>query len=504
VFLLLFAVLICPTYAQDAAAWPGPTFSEFSGVNQGSPDGPLAGSALGWDRPDIGWSEVEPTQGDWRSDVLDKWGKSVLAYQAAGMHEIITLGYNTGWSYDHSGSTYEYGNRRWVMRPRSDGKFDYASYTKQPDNSWKQDGSGEVISGNSDFPLAKEHIQDWENYVRRVVTFFHKPPYNVEYFQIWNEAHPDSGFWNGNLDDYITRVHLPAAAIIHELGAKVVYGGWPCCAPLEEYTALLDKHQAWSSVDVFDVHYFPVSAYDYLRKAAIQRGIRNPSIWQSELGFTTDPTYISNTYPRILSWGLASGWTKPNQYKAFYFANWSPDDPKAFGYGSCLMSGSKLSAHGQSLQTLASLLGGGVLKLQPGVSSMPALKAETDERLSSMEAFRIGNRAVVAIHLSENNSAKIMVDPNGGHDMIYLGPGSHESIQVHLPFARSAIEAIERVDITGLRTDLAASAFASGDSQTQVSVPARDTSGSDAYSWQGEDGGVAAHVRTFYVAVTLK
>ena len=141
----LSMVALTSTSAEETTAkpvWPGPAFIEASGVCQGSPGGPLWGSALSWDRHDLHWHECEPRKGE------------------------------------------------------------------------------------------------------------------------WNEAHPVSGFWEGDLDSYMTRVHLPAARIIRELGGKVVYGGWPCCGSLKELTTLLDKHDAWSTMDVVDVHYFGLNAFE--------------------------------------------------------------------------------------------------------------------------------------------------------------------------------------------------------------------------------------------------
>ena len=510
VLLTASSTVVSPACAQTTAKWSGPTFSEFSGVDQGSPECQLNKASIGWERHDFPWSSVEPKRGDRRTDVLKKWGGTVVAFRSHGVRVLPVLDYNAQWSFDRGPRTFEYRGSRWSVQPRSDGRYDFTHYTRQPDEnessraaawahhvrSWFNepgvlpDGPPAVIPGGVMLPLAEEHTRDWENYVRRVVAFLRRPPYNVEYFQIWNEAYPNSGFWYADMDDYMTRVHLPASRIIHGLGGKVVYGGWPCGGALTEFVALLDSHHAWRSIDVIDMHYFPVRAYDFMRKAAASRDDRSPRIWQTEVGFTTDPTYISNTYPRMLSWALANGWTRPDQYKAFYFAEWSPDDPKAYGYHCSFLTGSTLSPHGKSLETLAALLGDGVLKAQTGIGILPALKSEIDEHLSSREAFRVAYRVVVAVHLSEQDAARLLTVPNGG-------PGQ-PMVEMRLPFAISAIKRIERVDIAGQRSDVTASATAVGPAQTQVAVPVRDAPGSDAASWIAKAG-----VRTFYIALTL-
>jgi hypothetical protein len=469
-----------PEFAQGAETWHGPTFQEFSGVCQGSPTSDLNGIAVGWERHDLYWSQVEPTQGEWKEDALDTWGKTVLTFAAHGVHVLPVLDFNTSWSFDRGARTWEYNGERWQSQPRPDGKYDVAHYTRQPDNTWKLKET-QVWTANDKWPLAAEHVPDWQEYVRHVVSFLRKPPYNVEYFQIWNEAHPSSGFWDGDMDDYINRVQLPAAKIIHELGGKVVYGGWPCCGALADLTALLDKNHAWSSIDVIDCHYFPVKAYDDLHKSAALRGNPNVRIWQSEVGFTTDPGYISNTYPRLLCWALRNRWKQADQYKAFYFADWSPNDPKAYGYGRTLHSGSDLSAHGKSLMTLASLLGGGEIRAQDGVvAATPRLVTDIDESRESIEAFRVGLRVVVAVHLHANAAVPA-------------------SVELNLPFALPSIKRIERVDAAGETSDITAFGSVAGKGQSVVSVPATDAPGSDAASWFAN-----ASIRTFYVAVTLK
>jgi hypothetical protein len=484
IFRLTGAALLLASFSTSlpvhgAEKWAGPTFQEFSGVNQGSPDSPsVSGGSVGWERHDIYWSQLEPTPGNWRDDSLQRWGETVLAFKAHGVQVLPVLDFNTSWSFDRGARTWEFGKDRWQLMPRPDGKYDEVHYTEQQDNTWKQADS-RVTGVDDKWPLAAEHVKDWENYVRRVVTFLRRPPYNVEYFQIWNEAHPNSGFWDGDMDDYINRVQLPAARVIHELGGKVVYGGWPCCGALRDLTALLDKNKAWSSIDVIDVHYEPVSAWDYLHKAAVTRGFSNFGYWQTELGFTKDFGFVSNTYPRMLAWSLATGWTHSGEHKVFYFADWSPEDPAAFGYDCTLRSGSSLSPHGQSLTALSQLLGAGVLHLQKGLTTTPALQTDIDEKRPSIESFRVGQSIVIAVHWDKSDPA--------------------QSLAVQLPFPLTKINSVERVDVAGGRSDVTAQASASSAKQTAAAVSVLDDPTSEASTWFANSS-----IRTFYVVITLK
>ena len=395
---LLIAVVSLSVFAEEqpVADWSGPTFAEASGACQGRPGGPLWGSALSWDRHDLHWHECEPRKGEWDEAYLKRFGDRVLKHCQAGVTLLPVLGYNAPWSWDRSKRELTYGRKRRTFVPQGGDKFEVL-HEKLNKGVWTEE-KREFVTGRRQWPLAAEHVSAWESYVRRSVSFLMAPPYNLSYFQIWNEAHPLSGFWEGDLDTYMNRVHLPAARIIRELGGRVVYGGWPCCGSLKELTELLDKHNAWSSIDVVDVHYFGLNAYDYLRKAAAERGFPEMGVWQTEICFHTQPSFISTFYPRFLDWSLRNGWNKgAHRYKAFFFAYWSPDDVRAYGYRKTLLSSERLSPHGHSLQTLGKLLGDNPLALYEKVQSKPELAAIPDGRRSSLQAFEVGKNIVIAL-----------------------------------------------------------------------------------------------------------
>ena len=434
--------LVCMASMAGAA-----TLADMSGTCQGSVDRPLLwGSALGWDRHDLGWSECEPQPGSWHDEALVAFGKRILAARDKGVRVLPVLCYNTPWSWDRGAREFAYDGTQWRIDPRADGRFDVTTTDR--------DGKSrtEVQSGGGMWPLAADRVADWQAYVRRAVTFLRAEPYRVEYFQIWNEAHPRSGFWFGDLDSYMTRVHLPAARIIRELGGKVVYGGWPCCGSVPEFLELLDRHRAWDTLDVLDVHYFGLQAFEQLRAAGARHG--GKAVWQTEVGFTENPDQVANTMPRVMAWALAHGAEQsPDLYRQFHFAYWSPDDPKAYGYHCCLLSGDKLSAHGQSLATLAELLAPGELHGYTEFATEPALTANLDGAADGAEAFALADRVVVALHLRRASLPA--------------------SVLVRLP-KLAAARAVARVSATGEALALTASAGADG---LRLRVPTDGLSG---------------------------
>ncbi|MBS1368799.1 MAG: hypothetical protein HPZ91_02480 [Lentisphaeria bacterium] len=483
------------------------TFRNFSGVCHGNTKMPeLWGSALGWDRMDISWQSVQPERGGtWDMKALEKFGQRVLAVKARGAKLLPILDYGSGWTTENiPDREFDFGGRRYSITRRADGDFDVRAFNREPVNGKETlvpAYSGKVGAKR----MSQRHVQDdqveeWRAYVRKVVSFLRQEPYNVEYFQVWNEAHPTSSFWYGDMDTYMRNVHLPAAKVIRELGGKVVYGGWICGAPVSGLVEYLDRHNAWDSFDVIDIHYFPLAGMEYLKRAMDKRGFGGKGLWQTELGFSSNPNYIGNLYPRILFWALENDWDWADKYKLFYFAFGSPDDRKAYGFGRSLMLGNRLNFSGRSLETLAKLLAGGPLERYAPVRSTPELKFELNELASSMESFRIGNRIVTAAHVLPNNHAQIFVDWNGELDTLHL---DYEMPVLRIAYPEidaSRVAKAERVSMYGSRTDLTDRIETSAGG-IAVGVPIREP---DRGEFKFTDMPEDFLPQVFYTVITLK
>jgi hypothetical protein len=472
-------------------------FFESSGTVQGALDKfDQLEDALSWDRHDFYWSEYEPKQGEYREEYIEDFGKQMAAYSASGKQVLVNLDYTTPWAAERDGIFF-LDDQKFVRHSRPDGQTLLQTWERGKGSAWmlKQEEKIDI----SKLPITESHRADWENYVRRTVTFLQKTPYNVQFFQIWNEAYPTSSFWYSDLDTYMQRIHLPAARIIHELGAKTVYGGWPCCGKLHDYLALLDKHSAWDSIDVLDVHYFPISAFEYLRNECLKRGFDKP-IWQTEVAFTKDRNFVGNTYPRFVHWCLRSNPAR-DKYKMFFFGMWSPDDPKAYGYERMLYSGDSLSIHGKCLLALGKLLKGHSTQLFEDIACEPALSAELNENLSSMESFFIdGKRIVVAVHLIPGNTAKIFLDSDG--NSIHLDFGN-PYVTLRLPTIEiNTVAKVERWSMAGSTKDISEKLMSDPTEKgVSLSVPIRDEELKDGKYIDMPEGEVR---KTFYVSIELK
>ena len=492
--------------SQTQTVPPERTFRNFSGVCHGNASLPeLWPMALGWDRMDLSWHTLQSERGGkWNIEALKKFGNRILAMRTRGAKVLPILDYGSGWTTENiPDQEFDFCGRQYSITRRADGDFSLRVFNRQKINGIERqilvNATPITARRMSQRFVQDDQVEEWKAFVRKAVSFLRKEPYSVEYFQIWNEAHPSSSFWYCDMDTYMRNVHLPAAEVIHELGGKVVYGGWICGAPLRELVNLLDRHDAWSSVDVIDIHYFPLAGMEYLRRAMAERGQEKKGIWQTELGFSSDPNYIGNLYPRILYWALANGWNWADQYKVFYFAYSSPDDPKAYGFGRSLMLGKRQNLSGKSLETLAELLNGAPLESYAPVKSTPKLKFELNELASSLESFRVGNRIITAAHLLPNNHAKIFVDWNGDQDTIHL---DYELPVLRLEFpeiAPDCIAKIERVSMYGSRMDLT-ERLEAGDG-TAVNVPIREP---DRSEFRFTDMPEDFLPQVFYTVITLK
>ena len=375
------------------------TFREFSGVCQGGDlSSPCWDTFAGWNRFDISWSSAEPEEGKFNEAYLEKIYARIKQNLDRGVQVLPMIGYAPGWA-SHRGK-YEFisGNIRRIYLPLDGNRYLLKEYRKQKNGNWElqkqKDGGTERIILNPRIPLAPENISKWRKFIRRIVSDLRAKPYCLEYFQIWNEAHPKSGFYDGSMTDYLKKIHQPAAEEIHSLGGKVVYGGYPCCGSVDALANALSETNAWNSIDVIDIHYFPEWCMEYLRRKAEENGRPDLGVWQTEILFHRKYYAVAQIYPTVLYWGLTHNWSYPERYKLMAFAFGSPDDPKAYGYGKCLLAGKKLTPHGKALETLAEIFGGENIYPYNRVWSEPRL--EFANRGDRMSAFRFGNKILVA------------------------------------------------------------------------------------------------------------
>jgi hypothetical protein len=308
---------------------------------------------VGWTRQGFYWQNVESKKGQWTWTGLDNF---VVAAHAQGVEVLPLLAYTA---------------------------------------SWAADGPNPGFS-----PPKRE--EEWEDYVEHVVARYSKPPYNLRYFQVWNEPTRLAGFWTGSDEDFIDKVYIPAAKIVRSHGGRVVFGGWPDSNSLQEFDRVLRYHDAWRWTDILDVHYEGLSAFQYLYDRWVKTG-KCRGIWETEIGFTQDPDFVPANYLTILHWALVAGWSDPDQYKLFWYAAWGagPDGPKCLATTDA--SGKiVLSAQGRQLAVINGVLGSGTLSAFPGFS-VEVSGAKLTARFGSAFGFSAGSRIVLALFLNASS-----------------------------------------------------------------------------------------------------
>ena len=486
---LVSAVLAGIGGAGDAHGSRESMFAQFVGVCQGSPDSKQpVWKFITFTRSDLSWAALQPKgPDDWNRAYLEKWGRRILRNRERGVETLPMLGYMAPWAARRRAWSFVVGNVRYEVA---------AAKGTEPRKAVaiRLDTGKEKELTFSPGNLPPENVKDWERFVERVVAFLSKPPYNVTFFQPWNEAHDQfTGFWYGGLDEYMRTIHLPAARIIRKHGCKVVYGGFPCCGTMQRLVHICDKYHAWDTLDILDIHYFPVSAWEYLFPRVIAAG-KAEGLWQTEIGFTKSTGWAPNAYPRFFHWALAHEWRR-NRYRIFQFAYWSPDDPKAYGYRRCLLSGNRPSCHGKALMTLGRLLDSAVIRPYAEWRTAPVLRTEINENLSSVEGFDTGRTIVLAVHLMKNNRAAIFTDWNLSLDNMHLD-WPYTRLRVWLPrVAPAAVDAAARVGIYGSRLPLRVQPDGKG---VRFDVPVRDGDPVE------RKDNRAAPANTFYIEVRLK
>ncbi|MDD5674294.1 MAG: hypothetical protein PHC61_09030 [Chitinivibrionales bacterium] len=406
-------------------------FRNFSGTVQGW-DADTSILPVGWDWDGPEWKEIEPVRGQFNHAIIADWQNKVLNLKNGGVNQLACLGYSVSWA------------------------------TKD---------------GGDKSAIKPECVPDWQAYVDTVVANLSKPPYNVRYFQIWNEASNISGgFFTGTIDEYMLNLHLPAAAVIHKYpGCKVVWGGWPNAygTYVTDYVALLNKYaaepyNAWKVTDVLDFHYFATNELDYVYKAAKAAGVVSPCVWQTEIGpLDASAYFLPDLYPRIFYWSV-SNWAVPDQFKMFWFP-WNHPSSGGYWPGSGLTDENGITVHGRSLKALNALLKGSSVKIFTDFTNSLSLKPTltgTNGDESAIEGFTVDSNAVIAVHVAGGSATAITLTfPSG---------------------TVNASKTAKRVDVYGNQVNLSY-----GGGNTTLTATIADASNS------------SFSVKTFYVLVPL-
>ncbi len=350
-------LVILPCLMLALASAAGATsFKDFNGLSYLPPEAEITHElGIGWSRQDFQWPAIEPERGKWNWDKTDE---IVRRAQSQGAEILPMVGYTAPWAASIAGKA----------------------------------------------TSAPKRVEDWEDFVEHVVARYSGAPFNLRYFQVWNEPTVHSGFWLGQSnEEFIDKIHLPAAKIIRRHNCYVVFGGWPAAGnTISDFEKVLNYHDAWKWTDFLDLHYRSLDAWSYLFDQWVRSG-KCKGVWQSEIGFTEIPDFLPNTYLRALSWLLQHGQNHPDQARFFWFASWG-NGPNA---EKCLLkpspnNGNVLTQHGTYLKVMNDMLGQGSLVAFTRFKTQPPLALSFKAESSAM-GFGVGdNRTVIAFLLDRN------------------------------------------------------------------------------------------------------
>ena len=381
----------------SAAARGDPALQDLVAVNNQISAENARTLGVGWVRFNyFAWNVVEPQPGQWNWGPPDQWAKQA---QAAGLQVLAFLGYTPPWAA-------AVASAKAVSPPKS--------------------------------------VSDWQGYVEQTVTRYTSPPFNIRYFQIWNEPAQGGGFWAGTDQQYVDLVYLPAAKIIRQHGGYVVFGGWNSGSTLQELNNVLNYHNAWQWTDIVDVHYRPLSDIQTLYSQWVANG-KCRGVWETEMGYTAEPGAASSIYSRALYWALQTGWNDPNEFKLFWYAAAGGDARSLMTFSP---TGPQLDDEGKHLAVLAQVLGQGTLSTFTQFATAPPAG-------SGANAWAIGygvgsnrvvinflmDRAFFQAHTSVQASATLRGRPSRVKLISGLGKswdlpnqGAGGRVQVNVPF----------------------------------------------------------------------
>jgi len=325
-------------------------FHDLSGVNYLPPQATVKSLGISWVRENLAWKDIESKKGDYDWKNFDK---KVMAAKEQGVNILPILAYTP---------------------------------------VWNREINNKIGSPPKDY-------RAWERFVEQASQRYSAPPFNIKYFQIWNEPTKKSNFWLGSNEDFIRKIYIPAAKIIRSNGGKVVFGGWPASNPISEFDKVINISNAIDYTDVIDFHYGNVGPYEHLyKKYVLTKKVEG--IWQTELGFRSTPDSVLRIYSYILYWVSNHQWNSPNKYKIFWYPGWSSYEKQPRGFTTTSPNRKVLiTDNGNQLILLNKIFGGGNITK----SELSSTIDHNTDRENLSFAINVGNNKKVITTLYKDN-----------------------------------------------------------------------------------------------------
>jgi polysaccharide biosynthesis protein PslG len=255
------------------------------GLNVHIPSDPMIddvtrGLGMRWVRLDFDWFRIEPQQGEFHWEELDRV-VSRTAKRGAGM--LATLAYTPPWASPRSGSAR-------ISDPPADTRF-------------------------------------WTDFVRAAIERYR---HEVQHWQFWNEPNVRE-FWTGSRAQYRTQILEPAASVARSIdpGLKVVAPG---LANLRDWRDWFrEAMTARDAIDVVDHHNYQRSGQEVLRglerdqpgqpslrTLMRQLAVDDKPFWLTETGTRSDQADQRQYYEDVVAVLSEKTWVN----RLFFFHYW--------------------------------------------------------------------------------------------------------------------------------------------------------------------------------------
>lgn len=362
----------------------------------------------GWTKISASWKDIQKDKGSFDSAAIQRVKTAVQKVREQGKNALVVLENPPVWAaegkaygFTKSGKSYtlgywegiRYGNLLKTVTEQKEGSLPGESRIAVPAAKQKLSAEGE---------------QEWLAFVKKMTDELTK--IGVEYFQIYDMPFGKAEDFYGSDADFMEKIHIPAAEVIRNSGAKVV-GGGVRNTEAESFVNLLNRF-GWDKFDVINLYDAPLSVMNYVYEAGKQKGI-SPSIWQTQVSFENGESYLPYFLLRSFHWSLARA-EKRDQFKIFWAEN------RNDGVSLPLADDEGLTDFGKVFSSAAKLLSGESIEPFGNYTTQFDLKPQILNNVSASEGFLIdGKKAVIAVHMTKQNNAAIFSSED--YDSLHMG-----------------------------------------------------------------------------------